>query len=310
MLSLFVLSAHAATQCMTVDGFNAWMTTHVAATDVTVSFDVTGVNPNAFAGTKGALADLTDTGCAGGGSLVLKVYGPDDPPNIAHPAGTLKQEYGYNCGPQPDGETWADPNASDVIFVDGTEECDATIWIDPVTFGYRLVCGDRTFEGVGDNGPAMPVNWITLFALTDPDVWHIDSAVSTWNEVCFETSELPPEEEPTDDEDEPVVQEQTRVFAATEDVTVAIDHPTSVYSDVHDLCVEAGYCEAYVKFDLSAIQGTIVSASLEITAQSDPSANGSGADVWVVGDTSWSGDSLTWNARPGASFRNGRKAHT
>ena len=79
-------------ECLTVDEFNTWMATHAAATDVTLRFDATGVNPSDFAGTKGALADLTDLGCAEGGSLGLKVYGTDDPPNTSHPAGTLKQE--------------------------------------------------------------------------------------------------------------------------------------------------------------------------------------------------------------------------
>lgn len=293
MTLLFALSAHAATQCMTVDAFNAWMQTHEASADVTLSYDVTGVNPDDFWGTKGALADLTDTGCAAGGSLALKVYGPDDPPNTAHPAGTLKQEYGYNCGPMPNEEHWADPNASAEIFVDGTERCDVTIWIDPATFGYRLECDHGTFVGEADNGPAMPVDQITLFALTGGSTWRIDSAVSTWNEVCFEASE-PVEDTGGDDEVRDVVE-------AIEDVTVATNFPTTVYSDPNDLCVEAGYSEVYLKFDLSAIPGRITSAALEIHADSDGSARGSGAEVWAVGDTSWDEDTLAWNARPGGT---------
>src|SRR5687767_15549969 len=114
MLLLFPVSVHAATTCMTVDEFNATMATRPPVDALTLSFDATGVNPNDFAGSKGALADLTDLGCAAGGSLALKVYGPEDPPNTAHPSGTLKHEYGYNCGPTPYTETWADPNASAV----------------------------------------------------------------------------------------------------------------------------------------------------------------------------------------------------
>lgn len=290
---LFALtSASAATTCLTVDEFNAWMVDHPAATDVTLRFDLTGVDPAAFAGSKGALADLTDLGCAAGGSLALKVYGPDDPPNEAHPAGTLKHEYGYNCGPLPYTETWADPNASAVIFADGTERCDATIWIDPLTFGYRLDCDHGTFEAVGDNTPAMPVSWITLFGLTNPDTWRIDGAVSTWNEVCFETDEAPPEGTV------PLGDPRTDTFLAVEDVTAAVDHPDTVFPDLSDLCVEAGYCETYLKFDLSSLQGTIVSASLELNARDDGSANGSGAELFAVPGTTWTADTLTWSTRP------------
>lgn len=287
---LFLGSAWAATTCMTVDAFNATMAGQPVDT-LTLTFDVTGVDPDAFAGSKGALADLTDLGCAAGGSLALKVYGPEYPPNTVHPSGTLKHEYGYNCGPMPYTETWAEPNASAVVFVDGTERCDVTIWIDPQTFGYSLDCDHGLFEGVGDNTPAMPVDHVTLFALTNPDTWHIDAAVSTTDEVCF-PSEAPPTTTTT------APPTGSARLGAVEDATAAIDYPATVFPDEADLCVEAGYCEAYVKFDLSSVPGTITSAELVLAAHDDGSANGSGAEVWEVANAPWSESTLTWDTRP------------
>ncbi len=289
---ILVALAHAATECMSVDDFNDYMLSHDPSTSVVLNYDATGVNPNDWPGTKGALADLTDSTCAAGGSLALKVYGPDDPPNTSHPTGTLKQEYGYNCGPMPNEEHWADPNASEVVFVDGSERCDVTIWIDPATFGYILDCDHGYFVGEADNGPAMPVNYITLFSLVDGSTWKMKNATSTWNEVCFETSE-PVEEVPDTAED--------GVVDAIQDVTAAIDPPGAVYSDVRDLCVEAGYSEVYVQFDLSSIEGRVTSAVLELTAGSDSSANGSGTDVYLAASSAWSEDTLTWNTRPGTA---------
>lgn len=292
---LFLLrSAAAATQCMSADAFNTWMQTHEPSTDVTLRFDATGVNPYDWWGTKGALADLTDTSCAAGGSLALKVYGPDDPPNTSHPTGTLKQEYGYNCGPMPNEEHWADPNASEEIFRDGSERCDVTIWINPANFGYRLECDHGTWEGSAENGPAMPVNQVTIFALSDGHTWEMPNATSTWNEVCFETDGTVPEEE----EDPPEADDS---FRAIHDVTVTSTEPANVYPDPMDLCVEASYSEVYLQFDLSSVAGTITSAQLELTAGSDGSANGDGAEVWAVSSTSWDEDTLTWNGRPGVS---------
>ncbi|MSP17029.1 MAG: DNRLRE domain-containing protein [Myxococcales bacterium] len=291
---LGVLAARAGTECLTVDEFNTFMETNTPSSTVTLTFDATGVNPNDWAGTKGALADLTDSTCAAGGGLALKVYGPDDPPNETHPSGTLKQEYGYNCGPMPDTETWADPNASEVVFTDGGERCDVTVWIDPSTFGYRLECDHGTWEGSGDNDPAMPVNYISLFSLVDGSTWRMSNATSTWNEVCFES------EVPFDDEDTGGgVEETTESVQATQDVTVATDSASTVYADTTDLCVEANYSEVYLQFDLSSIPGTITSATLEMAAGADGSANGDGAEVYAAASAAWSENSLTWNSRPG-----------
>ena len=292
---LAILPAFAVTECLTVSEFNDYMQSHDPSDTVTLKFDATGVNPNDWAGSKGALADLTDTTCGAGGSLALKVYGPDDPPNTSHPAGTLKQEYGYNCGPMPDTENWAEPNASAVVFTDGSETCNVTIWIDPATFGYRLECGNGTFEGTGENGPAMPVNYITLFSLVDGSTWKMPNARSLWNEVCFSADEPIPDDTGLSE----TVQEAD--VLATGDVTVSNDFPANVYSDEDDLCVESGYSEVYLQFDLSGVHGTITSASLELAAGSDASSTGSGAEVYLAGSNAWSEETLTWNSRVGGT---------
>ena len=295
MFLLTILPAFAVTECLTVDEFNSYMESHDPTDSVVLKFDAMGVNPNDWAGSKGALADLTDNTCGAGGSLALKVYGPDDPPNTSHPAGTLKQEYGYNCGPMPDTENWAEPNASAVVFTDGSETCTVTVWIDPATFGYKLECNTGTFEGSAENGPAMPVNYITMFSLVDGSTWKMNNARSTWNEVCFNADEEIPDDTGTDPET------QDAMISATEDVTVSNDFPSNVYGEETDLCVESGYSEVYLQFDLSTISGTIHSASLELAAGSDSSATGSGAEVYLAASSAWSEDSLTWNTRPGST---------
>lgn len=89
----------------------------------------------------------------------IKVYGPDDPPNDAHPTGTLKMEYGNSCC----GEHWADPNASDPVFADGSETCTVEMWVNPMDAADPMIhpgaqevcngidddCDDETDEGCG-----------------------------------------------------------------------------------------------------------------------------------------------------------------
>jgi hypothetical protein len=85
-IGLMPATAAAAQVCGTVADFNQAMADAGAtSTDVTLTFDVLGVDPNDFFGTKGSLAQFRDTTCANGADIGIKVYGPDDPPNDAHP---------------------------------------------------------------------------------------------------------------------------------------------------------------------------------------------------------------------------------
>ena len=293
---LLLLAATAgATTCVSVDEFNDWAAAHGPVDAVTVSFDVTGVNPNDFYNTKGALVDLGTQTCASGASMALKVYGATDEANDAHPPGTLKQEYGYTCCESGDcGEAWADPNASAVVFTDGSETCDVTVWTDPDTFGYRLVCSSGTFEGLGTNDYDMPVDTITLLSLLDGYTWRMDNASSTWNEVCFDPGDI--DTDPGDPGDTGT----DTTFDAVQDVTVSASSG-GVYPDDQDLAVEAGDSEVYVSFDLSSVQGTVTSATLLLDAHTYDSAHGTGADVYLASGTDWSEDTLTWATRPGWS---------
>ncbi len=86
---------------------------------------------------------------------------------------------------------------------------------------------------------------------------------------------------------------------AVEDVTVDPLHATSVYPDVNDLAVGTGDSEFYVKFRVGALAGRVTRAQLILNSAMIPSAMGSGASVHSAASTSWSENTLTWNARPG-----------
>ena len=185
-------TAAAAQVCGTVADFNQAMADGGAlSTDVTLTFDVVGVDPNDFFGTKGSLAQFRDTTCANGADIGIKVYGPDDPPNDAHPPGTLKMEYGNTCCDGACGEHWADPNPSATIFVDGSEACTVTMWVNPMDAGYSLQCGDQKFDAVGGNPEANAVNEINLLIFLLPDggsTWPIANATASNDQVCWEAT--------------------------------------------------------------------------------------------------------------------------
>src|SRR5688572_30406324 len=150
-IGLVPATAAAEQICGTVEEFNATMAANgTTADDVTVTFDVVGVNPADFPETKGCLAQFRNTECATGQDAGIKVYGNSDPLNEAHPPGTLKFEYGNSCCGGDCGEHWADPNASAVIFVDGTETCNVRTWVNPTDIGYTLTCNNGTFDALGE----------------------------------------------------------------------------------------------------------------------------------------------------------------
>jgi MYXO-CTERM domain-containing protein len=288
-------TARAETTCMSIDEFNVYMSQNGLHTPAaTLTFDVTGVDPNDYVATKGALVEFADLGCAAGpAGFTTKLYGPDDPPNLSHPPGTLKQEFNDACCAQADcPEGWADPNASAQIFVDGSEQCLVTAWIDPAEHGYTIDCDGTVYEGVGPNLYGVQIDAVSILVGTDGALWPMPNAISTTNEICFEP--------PTDDPD-PGPDMQTMDVAAIEDVTASAAFPDAVYPEVADLSAGAGDSEFFVKFDLGAIPGTIVSAHLQLASMPDNSADGDGADVWFVADNDWSEATLTWNGRPAPS---------
>jgi hypothetical protein len=290
LLWLFVLllhptPAHAEWLCMPLNEFNQHMAhTGQSTTQLELTYGLTGVNPDDYFGTKGMIADLDDSSCAGVAGVALKVYGPDDPYNYNHPPGTLKQEYNDECCGLADcGEGWADPNASATIFVDGSEVCDVTIWLDPTNFGYTLVCNGTTYEGVGDNEYGLTIDGAAVLVGVDGTTWPMPNATSSNEQVCFEG---------VDDGVE------TLEFLAVEDVTAAVLYPSTVYPDEWDLSAGADDSEFFLKFAVDEIPGQVQSTRVHLHAYTESWSSGDGGDLYVVQDTGWSEDTLTWNSRP------------
>ena len=277
--------AHAEWLCMTLDEFNDHMdSTGQSTTQLELTYGLTGANPDHYFGTKGMIADLDDSSCAGVAGVALKMYGPDDPYNHNHPPGTLKQEYNDECCGLADcPEGWADPNASDTIFVDGSEVCDVTIWLDPAHFGYTLVCDGVTYEGIGDNDYGLTIDGAAVLVGVDGTTWPMPNASSSNEQVCFEG------------EDSGV---ETLEVGATEDVTASVMYPTTVYPDVWDLSAGADDSEFFLKFAVSSIPGQVQSARIHLHAYDESWATGDGGEIYVVQDNSWSENTLTWDARP------------
>lgn len=273
--------------CGTVDEFNTAMADGgTAATDVTLTFDVVGVNPNDFPGTKGSLAQFQNTLCATGADMGIKVYGPDDPPNTAHPAGTLKMEYGNSCCGGTCGENWADPNPSATVFVDGSETCNVTMWVSPMDAGYSLACNSGQFDALGANPEANAVNRINLLTFVLPDggtTWTIANATATGDMVCWESI-------PSD--------MMSITVPVMEDVATGPAWPDIVFPDLTDLAVEADGTLAYLKFDVPPIDGKITKTRLFMRTSTAPSSDGDGGEVHAVADSTWSEGALTYDTRP------------
>ncbi|MFO0636259.1 MAG: DNRLRE domain-containing protein [Nannocystaceae bacterium] len=279
--------ARAETVCGTVAEFNAAMAdAGTVATDVTLTFDLVGVNPADFPGGKGSLAQMRNSTCATGQDAGIKVYGPDDPPNDAHPSGTLKMEYGNSCCGGTCGEHWADPNASAVVFVDGTETCNVTMWMRPTEAGYTLLCNVGQFDGLGDNPEGNAVDAIVLLEFVTADggtIWGLPNATASNDQVCWEAI-------PSD--------MMTVTVPVIEDVAAGPGWPDTVFPDPTDLAVEADGTTAYLKFDVPQIEGKITGARLSMHVSTAPSSDGDGGEVHLVTDSTWSESTMTWNTRP------------
>ncbi|MBK9001355.1 MAG: DNRLRE domain-containing protein [Myxococcales bacterium] len=281
--------ARAAPVCGSVADFNNAMANAAATSDdVTLTFDVVGVNPADFHNGKGSLAQMRNTSCNGGAQdATIKVYGTSDPLNTAHPPGTLKMEYGNQCcGTGTCGEKWADPNASAVIFTDGSEQCKVTMWVKPASVGYKLECGAGTFDAVGDNDEKNVVDQIAVLEyllVGGGKTWELSNAQASNVSVCWVATGTP-----VSSMDVPVV----------EDVTVGPSFASTVFPDVGDLAVEAGDNQAYLKFVVPPSAGKVTSARLFMHTRTESFANGAGGEVYAVPSNQWSETTLTWNARP------------
>jgi len=280
-------TAAAETVCGTVEEFNTAMAdAGTSAEDVTLTFDVVGVNPNDFFGTKGSLAQMRNTTCGTGQDATIKVYGPDDPPNEAHPTGTLKLEYGNSCCGGECGEHWADPNASAPIFVDGTEQCNVTMWINPAEVGYSLACNVGQFDALGENALQNRVDQIAVleyFLADGGTTWELPNATASNVEVCWEAV-------PSD--------QQSITVPVRQDVTAGPSWPDTVFPDVTDLAVEAGDGVAFLEFEVPPIDGKITRTRLFMHTSTAPSSDGDGGEVHLLTEGGWSEATMTWNTHP------------
>jgi hypothetical protein len=126
-----------------------------------------------------------------------------------------------------------------------------------------------------------------------------DLTVLGWQEV------LPggPADETPDDVDQPQIGVGEGEFPAVADTTVASYLPASIFPDDEDLATESEgdgspFEVGLVRFDLSAVDGPIASAVLQLHAADYPQAAGAGASVHAVPDDGWDGDTVTWDTRP------------
>jgi hypothetical protein len=88
----------------------------------------------------------------------------------------------------------------------------------------------------------------------------------------------------------------TTTLTPIADTYVNSASPTTNNGTKPNIYVDAdGISQSYLKFDLSAVSGTVTSVTLNIYAASSQST---GYRVFNVGDTTWGETTLTWNNKP------------
>ena len=236
---------------------------------------------------QGLAGTVSQHPCATGADLGIKVYGPDDPPNDAHPPGTLKMEYGNSCCAGVCGENWADPNPSATVFVDGSETCNVTMWVKPARG--RLL--------------ARVQQWPVRRARREPRGEHGQR---------HQPPDLPPArrrqhlaDRQRDREQRPGLlgadahrhDEHHRAGARGRGDRTGLAR-TSSSPNVTDLAVESDGTTAYLKFAVPPIDGKITRTRLFMHSSTAPSSDGDGGEVHAVMDSAWSENTMTWNTRP------------
>jgi len=293
---LLAVRANAAPTCGSVAEFNA---SGKVATSGTLTFKVTGIDPNIG---KGALASLIDgrartssgQACAG---TYFKVYGPG--PDL----GKVKDEL-FNmcctscetCTTDRSGtlgcETRAGEARSSVIFTSPTQTCDIEVRFGgtPNKHSYAISCDDGTGDnGVGDNLYELGVTKVTVLE-GDGGIGKIDGATLLSEQFCYEAATVvTPDAGPATS--------STLEIPVAEDVTTASATPTSVYADVNDLACGTGE-EIFFKFLVPSTVGTVTKATLTLTNAGTASAEGDGGTLYRADSDAWSESTLTWNTRP------------
>lgn len=150
----------------------------------------------------------------------------------------------------------------------------------------HLTLGSPRASAVDDAG--LPVGAV----FTDLVVTGVEGPLA----VCGNAPVEPPVEPPVDAGSAPPEGEGLR---PTDDVTVDIGLPDTVFPDTGDLAVESAEGAStevvYLRFE---VPRPVRRAVLRLTARGDASAEGDGATVHAVEDTRWREDTLVFEARP------------
>lgn len=270
--------------CVSVKAFNEQMEADgTAAPSAVVRFDLTGVDLGDYLDGKGWITDLADGSCATGASAALKVYGAQTEPNVAHPPGTVKLEHGSACcATPPCTEHWAEPNPGPVVFTGPTQICNVEIRVTPSNVGYTLACGDKTFVGDSENADQLKVSKVWLLSLAGGGQ-PMKNATATNDTVCFEAAPK---------------SASAQRLTVIEDAMGASATPTEVVTPNTDLACGTGEGNIYLKVAVDNPLGTVKKATLHLRSTADGSAAGDGSDVFVVPDSTWQEQTLTYANAP------------
>jgi hypothetical protein len=309
---LFVArSAQAAPICSTVAAFNAEAASKgIVARSGTLTYKVTGIDPNAGKGALGSLVDLRSKDATGNPCVgtYFKVYGPG--PDF----GKVKDEL-YNvccktcdtCTTERGGalgcETWAGEARSSLIFTAPTQTCDIEIRFGgtPNQHSYSVKCDDGKGDvGVGDNLYILEVNHVSLLEGYGGTGKIVGGKVLS-DQFCYEPLSVAP---PMDAGVDSAVPTSTTI-PVNEDVTASNEAPTAVYPDVRDLSCGSD-SEFFLKFVVPSTVGSVKRAILHLTNAGTTSAEGDGGALYRVESNAWSESTLTWSGKPARGARIGR----
>ena len=90
---------------------------------------------------------------------------------------------------------------------------------------------------------------------------------------------------------------QQATFSPVADAFVRSNYPTTNYGSNNDLRIKDASVEikSYLKFDVQGLSGTVLAATLRLYVND---ASDDGGTAYVVNDTSWAEETITWNNAP------------
>jgi hypothetical protein len=90
---------------------------------------------------------------------------------------------------------------------------------------------------------------------------------------------------------------QQATFSPVADAFVRSNYPTTNYGSNNDLRIKDALVDikSYLKFDVQGLSGTVLAATLRLYVND---ASDDGGTAYVVNDTSWAEETITWNNAP------------